>query len=86
MPYTKDKLERKYIPFLVSTPITNLGHDYCKDSDGNDKEVKCEVCKDENSFDRELGVGVTLYFKILKQLGIMFVLFTFLSIPSFILC
>ena len=38
-----------------------------------------------NDFVAELGEGVTLYFKLLRYLGSMFLLFTLLSVPSFII-
>jgi len=32
---------------------------------------------------RELGVGITVYFKLLKFLMVLFLWFSFLSIPSY---
>lgn len=39
-----------------------------------------------NAFDKELGTGVTVYFKLLRYLGLMFLLFTALSVPTYIIC
>jgi hypothetical protein len=38
-----------------------------------------------NDFVSELGQGVTLYFKLLRYLGLMFLLFTLLSVPSLVI-
>jgi hypothetical protein len=40
---------------------------------------------DPNSFDNEVGIGITFYFKLTSYLAIMFAVFTVLSIPVFIL-
>jgi hypothetical protein len=40
---------------------------------------------EENSFDDELGVGVTFYFKLTSFLSIMFAIFTVISIPVYVL-
>jgi hypothetical protein len=42
--------------------------------------------KNPNAFDKELGIGIAVYFKMLRFLGLMFALFTALSIPTFIIC
>lgn len=44
------------------------------------------VSDHKNAFDKELGIGITVYFKMLRFLGLMFTLFTALSIPTFIIC
>ena len=40
---------------------------------------------DEYKFVEELGVGMSIYFKTLKSLALMFLMFTFFSIPAFVL-
>jgi hypothetical protein len=40
----------------------------------------------DHHFDKELGIGVTLYFKMLRYLGWMFLIFAILSIPTFYFC
>ena len=47
--------------------------------DGDDNKL-------DHHFDKELGIGVSLYFKMLRYLGWMFLLFAILSIPTFYFC
>lgn len=71
MPRTiKDK---EYVPFTICCEIGALG----SVSDG---------ALHPNAFDKELGVGTTMYFKMLRYLGLMFLLFSALSIPTYIIC
>lgn len=39
-----------------------------------------------NAFDKELGTGVVIYFKLLRYLGLMFLLFTLISVPTYFIC
>jgi hypothetical protein len=39
-----------------------------------------------NAFDKELGTGVTIYFKLLRYLAFMFLFFTALSLPTYFVC
>ena len=60
----------EYIPFSVRANLGKLGS--ITDKSG-------EV----NMFESELGVGVTIYFKLLRFIGLMFLFFTALSIPTY---
>lgn len=63
----------EYVPFTFCTKIGALG-------EVSDKNTE------PNAFDKELGTGVTVYFKLLRYLGLMFLLFTALSVPTYIIC
>jgi len=78
MPY-KDRKER----FKCCDPTGFLGWPLCSccgkktfDSQGNEKAT---------DFQKEMGLGISLYFKMTSFLGWMFALFTILSMPVYVL-
>ena len=60
-----------YQPFTYCTGIGSLG-DFSS-------------AQETNAFDKELGTGVTIYFKLLRYLGLMFLFFSILSIPTYVI-
>jgi hypothetical protein len=74
MPRAVDE-NKNYIPFELCTRISRLGK-LSEFSETPGEEL--------NHFVSELGSGVTLYFKLLRYIGLMFLFFTILSIPTFV--
>jgi len=82
MPY-KDRKEK----FTCCDPIGFLGWPLCSccekektfDAEGN------EQVNNATDFQEELGLGISLYFKMTSFLGWMFALFTILSMPVYVL-
>jgi len=72
MPRTIDH-DRDYAPFPLCTPVGGLG------------QVSDDAVA-PNAFDKELGTGITIYFKLLRYLAFVFLLFTLLSVPTYWIC
>lgn len=45
----------------------------------------CKNCRRDEDMSAEMGTGMTIYFKTLKSFVILFAVFTFMSIPAYIL-
>jgi len=65
----RENEQGKFEKFSICAPIGLLGQ-----SDD-----------DPNSIDNELGIGINFYFKLTSYLGIIFAIFTVISLPVYIL-
>ena len=66
-------VNKDYAQFSICTKIGALGS-------------VSDVQMHPNAFDKELGIGITVYFKMLRYFGLMFLLFAALSLPTYIIC
>jgi len=66
----RQEIGSKFKKFSICTRIGCLGKPH---TEGN------------NSFDDEVGIGITLYFKLTSYLSILFAIFTVISLPVFYL-